>query len=239
MPILRLKANTPEEERILAYLQENASEELQTKIEVGAIIQIGEKYLLNLKDLSGFMKYAHEEARKLLEKGGNAVCVSQEVVFGWATHYFEEDSIHGTLYNEDGSLYNPAPKKSTPATKPVKDKPRKKAEEVPDNQPSFFDFEDLMPIEPSAEEAEEPVQDTTPMEEPSAPEEKKPTLWERYQAIQEEYQTYYIVMRVGDFYEVYGDDVDELAAHLNLTVVKRQFSESISIPMIGFPVMTR
>ena len=35
MQILRLKANNPAEERILAYLQENASEELQTKIEVG------------------------------------------------------------------------------------------------------------------------------------------------------------------------------------------------------------
>ena len=35
------------------------------------------------------------------------------VVFGWLTHYFEESSIEGILYNEDGTEY----KKSTPVKK--------------------------------------------------------------------------------------------------------------------------
>ena len=55
------------------------------------------------------MKYACEEARKLAEKGANCACVEDSVVFGWAIHYFEEDSIEGTLYTIDGEEYKPAP----------------------------------------------------------------------------------------------------------------------------------
>ena len=35
-------------------------------------------------------------------------------MYGWAVHYFEEDSIEGTLYNEDGTEYKP-PKPVTPS----------------------------------------------------------------------------------------------------------------------------
>ena len=226
MQILRLKPNNPAEERILAYLQENASEELQTKIEVGAIIQIGEKYLLNLKDLTGFMKYAQEEARKLASKGEQSLCVDDATVFGWAIHYFEEDSIHGTLYNEDGTLYTPP--KATPTTPIVPPKPKKKVEPEVANQQSFFDFGEMLPEEPE----EEPVAE---VEVEPEPEKKVSPLYERYLGLQEEYPDHIIVLRVGDFYEIYGKDAEQIAENMELTLVKREMGLDVPVPMIGFP----
>ena len=43
-----------------------------------------------------------EEARKLSAKGATSACVKDEIVFGWAMHYFEENEIIGKLFNEDG-----------------------------------------------------------------------------------------------------------------------------------------
>ena len=82
------------------------------------------------------MKYATEEARKLAEKGANSACVEDEVVFGWAIHYFEEDSIEGTLYLEDGTEYK---KQSSVAAKvsKVNNAPAKPAQKP---QLSMFDM---------------------------------------------------------------------------------------------------
>ncbi len=63
------------------------------------------------------MDFALKEAQKLTEKGARAACIQDSVVFGWAIHFFEEDSIEGTLYNEDCTEYKP-PKAATPP-KPV------------------------------------------------------------------------------------------------------------------------
>lgn len=120
---LNLTANGKAQELILAYLQENASNILAEKINNGVLIEKDGKKLVSKKTLDGFMKYASDEARKLAEKGARSACVEDAVVYGWAIHYFEESSIEGTLYNEDGSEYKPAPKttpKVTPAPAPKK-----------------------------------------------------------------------------------------------------------------------
>ena len=75
------------------------------------------------------MKYACDEARKLAEKGANSACIEDSVVYGWAIHFFEEESIVGTLCNADGTEYKPVVKAAAkPITKPVvtETKPRKK-----------------------------------------------------------------------------------------------------------------
>ena len=110
MAQLKLTANTPSEQRILEYLQNNASETLAEKINNGTPFEKDGKPLTNKKSLSGFMKYACDEARKLAAKGETAACVEDSVVYGWAIHYFEEDSIEGTLYTLDGSEYIPEKK---------------------------------------------------------------------------------------------------------------------------------
>lgn len=102
---LNLEAKTQEEEKIKAYLEANASSMLAEKINNGVRIQRDGKKLLNKKTLADFMKYACNEARKLAEKGANSACVEDKIVYGWAVHYFTEDSIEGTLLNEDGTEY--------------------------------------------------------------------------------------------------------------------------------------
>ena len=92
---------------IKKYLTENASDSLADKINNGVRIEKDGKTLISKKTLEGFMKYANEEARKLSAKGATSACIEDTVVCGWAIHYFEEDSIEGTLCNEDGTVYKP------------------------------------------------------------------------------------------------------------------------------------
>ena len=120
---LNLTPQNKQEELILNYLQNNASESLADKINNGTPFEKDGHPLLNKKTLSGFMKYACDEARKLAEKGANSACVDDVTVYGWAIHFFEEDSIEGTLYTIDGEEYKPAPKKVA-TTKPVSVKPQ-------------------------------------------------------------------------------------------------------------------
>ena len=120
---LNLTPQNKQEELILNYLQNNASETLADKINNGTPFEKDGKPLLNKKTLSGFMKYACDEARKLAEKGANSACIDDATVYGWAIHYFEEESIEGTLYTIDGAEYKPAPKKVV-NTKPVTPKPQ-------------------------------------------------------------------------------------------------------------------
>lgn len=119
---LRLEAKTKEQELIKAYLEENVSDILADKINNGARIVKDGAVLLNKKTLDGFMTYAADEARKLAEKGARSICVEDKVVYGWAVHYFEEDSMEEKLYNEDGTEYKPKtadkPKPVSPAVKP-------------------------------------------------------------------------------------------------------------------------
>ena len=122
MKELNLTANGREQECILAYLKENASEILADKINNGVYVEKDAKRLLNKKSLDGFMRYACDEARKQSEKNAKVACVDDSVVFGWSIHYFEEDSIEGTLHNEDGTEYKPVvakPKSQQTAQPPV------------------------------------------------------------------------------------------------------------------------
>lgn len=116
MSELRLEAKNSAQQRIKEYLEQNASDVLADKINNGVSIEKDGKVLTNRKTLDSFMKYATEEARKVAENGVRCACIEDIVVFGWAIHYFEEDSIEGTLYNEDGTEYakqKSAPKKAS------------------------------------------------------------------------------------------------------------------------------
>ena len=125
MITLNLTAKNPAEEKIKEYLENNASENLADKINNGVLIRKDNKVLLNKKDLSGFMTYASQEARKFSDKGANFACVDHTTVFGWAMHYFEEETIEGKLFNQDGSEYK------TEKTKPdKKETPKKEFEET-------------------------------------------------------------------------------------------------------------
>lgn len=105
MKTLNLETKNREQELIKQYLEENASDILADKINNGVKITKDGKTLINKKTLEDFMKYACEEAKKQTEKRAVYACVEDKVVFGWAIHYFEEDSIEGNLFNEDGTKF--------------------------------------------------------------------------------------------------------------------------------------
>ena len=113
MPKLNLEAKNETQKIIKDYLEKNVSDMLAEKINNGVRIHKDGKTLINKKTLEECMEFAIKEAQKLTEKGARAACIQDSVVFGWAIHYFEEDSIEGTLYNEDGTEYKP-PKPVTP-----------------------------------------------------------------------------------------------------------------------------
>lgn len=237
MKQLNLEAKTKEQQRIKAYLEENASDILAGKINNGVLIKKDGKILLNRKTLDGFMSFATEEARKQAEKGARYAMVEDDVVFGWAVHYFEEDSIEGTLFNEDGSEYKTQPK---PATKA----PTVKAQPKPQPKPqmSMFDLmgEDLEGKPEDDEDAmpsDEEIQEI--MAEIAEEDEKKQAstspVYRKYLDVQDRYPQAIIAMRLGDFYEVFGKNAEVLANELPLTLTSRDCGLESRVPMVGFP----
>ncbi len=232
---LSLTATNKSEELILKYLQENASDSLANKINNGVKIVKDGKELLNKKTLSGFMKYASEEARKLAEKGANSACVEDSVVYGWAIHYFEENSIEEKLFNLDGTEFKPVSKPKntqkptyTPISKP---KPKEHTlfdllcenEDIPNETTNNNDEI----TEEDINETQEEIQETTKP--------KGSPIYEEYMEVQNKYPNHVICFRLGDFYEVFGDNAKLLSNKLDLTLTSRDCGLSERIPMIGFP----
>ena len=241
---LNLTPQNKQEELILNYLQKNASETLADKINNGTPFEKDGNPLLNKKTLSGFMKYACDEARNLAEKGANSACIDDATVYGWAIHYFEEESIEGTLYTIDGAEYKPAPKKSV-NIKPATPKPQPQKQQS--LQFSLFDkFDENDVKEPtndclSAESAEMTVdtkEETTSVKTPTKPfveENKGNDMYQKYMSYQAEYKTAIVAYRLGDFYEVFGDNAVTLGNELSLTITSRDVGLKDRIPMVGFP----
>ena len=127
MAILNLTANNSREQIVLDNLIPTVSDVLADKINNGVYIDKDGKRLLNKKDLTTFMTYATEQARKIYNEqksGSQAVCVLGDDIMRWAIHYFEEDSIEGKLYNEDGTEYTPPkPAKKAASAPPVSHTP--------------------------------------------------------------------------------------------------------------------
>ena len=187
---LNLTAQNKQEELVLKYLQDNASETLADKINNGTPFEKDGKPLLNKKTLAGFMKYACDEARKLAEKGANSTFIDDQTVYGWATHFFEEDSIEGTLYTIDGAEYKPTVKRVESNAVKAKPEPKKQEnvqfsffdnlteQEVKEHETgnSSVDTEENEVIEQNENDKQTPVASNTP----------NGTFFEKYQALQQQ-----------------------------------------------------
>lgn len=249
---LNLTAKGREQELILAHLQENASDILADKINNGVYINKNGKQLLNKKTLDDFMNYACEEARKQSEKNVKGACVQDNVVFGWAIHYFEENSIEGTLYNEDGSEYKPVvvKPKSQSTTPPKSVKPQNTQAsifELMDFDTSNKDEQQSQCIEdaedtdeddymPSSEEIGEILAELA--EEDRVKAENKPKgspIYQDYMSVQKRYPADIVAYRLGDFYEVLGENAVIIGNELNLTITGRDCGLEERVSMIGFP----
>ena len=172
------------------------------------------------------MKYACEEARKLAEKGSNWACIEDKVVFGWAIHYFEEDSIEGTLYTIDGEEYKPASKKT--ASKPIpKPEPKK---EPPKNNFQFSLFDQI-----EETDVPEPIVEEKTVVESIIEKPKGNPMYLKYLEYQAEHPSAIVAYRLGDFYEVFGDNAVTVGNEIGLTITSRDVGLENRIPMIGFP----
>ena len=226
---LNLQANDKQEEIILAYLQENASEVLAEKINNGVEIEKNGKELLNKKTLSGFFKYACKQAQEQAPKGATGACIDNETVYGWAVHYFEEDSIEETLLNQDGTEYKAVkPKPITPVQTPVKTAPTKPKGPV---QFSLFDLAE----EEVKEEEQETVEEITETETKEIEEPKGSPIYQRYMAYQAEHPDAVVALRLGDFYEIFGGKATIISRELGLTLTGRDCGLDERVPMVGFP----
>ena len=183
---LNLTATTTEEKVLKEYLEQTVSEVLADKINNGVPVEQDGKKLTSKKTLAGFMKYATEEAKKQAEKGERVAMVEDAVVFGWLIHYFEESSIEGILYNEDGTEYKkPVPVKKPTAKPEVKIEPKPPVKKQGEVISMFEGLDDIFmtdkkEIEPVEEEAEE-----IEIEEPIKEEPKGSPVYQKYMSIQE------------------------------------------------------
>jgi len=236
---LNLTAQNKQEELVLKYLQNNASDVLSNKINNGTPFEKDGHSLTNKKTLAGFMKYACDEARKLAEKGANSACIDDATVYGWAIHYFEEESIEGTLYTIDGAEYKPTVKRVE--SNAVKAKPEPKKQE--NVQFSFFD--NMTEQEVKEHETDNSSVDTDENEviEQNGNDEQTPvvskspnaTFYDKYHILQQQNPNSAVAYRLGDFYEIMGEKAVEIAREIDLTLTSRDCGLQERVPMIGFP----
>ena len=102
----------------------------------------------------------------------------------------------------------------------------------------MFDFD----VPERKEESEEEIigEESDEDEIIEAPEEEKKhplsELYNEYLRYCDEYGSETAVMvRIGDFYEIYGDMAKKISAHAELTLVSRDFGLAERVPMIGIP----
>ena len=236
---LNLTAQNKQEELVLKYLQDNASETLADKINNGTPFEKDGKPLLNKKTLSDFMKYACNEAKSLAEKGATSACIDDQTVYGWAIHFFEEESIEGTLYTLDGTEYKPTVKRVE--SNAVKAKPEPKKQE--NVQFSFFD--NLTEQEVKEHETDNSSVDTEKysnigksemqIEKPSKSKSPNATFYDKYHILQQQNPNSAVAYRLGDFYEIMGEKAVEIAREIDLTLTSRDCGLVERVPMIGFP----
>lgn len=120
-----LKADSKETEIILDYLEENASDVLAQKIHEGK------------KTMDDCWKFIYECAKKAAAGKNSYGCADQEV-FGWAIHFFEEDSIKAEDIVKNKPAKAEKPKEVKKAAE-LKNKPEEKKEDLP-GQMTIFDF---------------------------------------------------------------------------------------------------
>ena len=252
MPVLNLKANTPTQQLVKDYLEKSASATLADKINHGVKIQKDGKTVINKKDMDGFMRFAFEQAKKQANKSKDNAFVEDPVVYGWAIHYFEEESIEGTLYNEDGTVYKPAQTSVTRSPAPIVSPIP--SEKKPKPQMSLFELMEQQNEVSETDTEAEPLSETEetlskiPRATPALlPEKEIPApapaiqpqsspLYQRYMKIQAQYPDAVIVWRHGDFYEILGESAVKIAEELALTLTGRDCGLESRVPMVGFPV---
>lgn len=238
---LNLIANSPEEQIVLQHLIPQVNDVLAEKINNGACIVKEGRRLLNKKDLSTFMQYAAEQAKKQLaekqRKDAQAVCVQGDDIMNWAIHYFEEDSIEGTIYNEDGTEYKPTPAKCRKVETFVKTTviPPKPA---PKPQLNIFD---MMSNRTDNDEQTEHIDLETgeiiraEQADGCIKTEQLTPEYFIYSEMKKAHPDFILFQRLGDFYEAFLNDAVIASNELGLTLTSKEVGLHERIPLVGIP----
>lgn len=122
---INLKSDDMYEKMILNYLEENASDELVEKINAGT------------KTMANCMTFIKGEARTKAMNG--VAMIEDKEVYGWAVHFFEEDSIKPV--NEPKRVET-TPKVAAAPSKPEvkKAEPKKSEDSQLNGQMSIFEI---------------------------------------------------------------------------------------------------
>ena len=129
MSRISIEAKTENEKLVLSYLNENASDDLVTRINAGT------------KTLSQCWSYITHEARKQAEHG--CACIPDAIVFGWAIHFFEEDDINGEEYNKTKTVKTAHSEEKSEPTVDVVPVVKPKKKKVTDDGLNQISFDDL------------------------------------------------------------------------------------------------
>lgn len=100
-----------------------------------------ESYRKENKSIQECCKFIYSQAKKLLAKGGNAVGVDDDTVFGWAVHYYDEDDIKVEEVKERVEVATPVTTPE-PTEKSIQQKSSRKKtkQEIFERQLSLFGF---------------------------------------------------------------------------------------------------
>ena len=256
MPKLNLASDDFYMSKVIEFLKQNVTEALADKINNGVFIEKDGKRILNKKDINGFDKYTYTQAEKLVteKKGLQRVRVTNSDVYEWAIKYFDDDTVEGTLFNEDGSEYKPpkpvaAAKPATTYTPPApKPKPQMSLfdlieEQKPENAPNVPEQKteevtnDTLPDEElSAEEQREILEEiaANDIESPAVQQQGSP-FYQRYMQIQNKYPDHIVAFKRGEFYEILGKNAELFAKELSQPLSERDCGFAERVPMLGFP----
>ena len=229
---LNLETKTKEQELIKEYLQNNVSEIIADKINNGVKVTKDNKTFVNKKDLGGFMRFATDEAKKQAEKGAQSACIEDKVVFGWAMHYFEEDTLEGKLYNEDGTEYKPVIKTTPKPTTPIKTETKKETSK----QATLFDFMVNDNKQENNEKDEDNDEEDCDCEEEI--EEQKsnvPDYYNEYHECELSYPNIVVLTKLGDFYEAMNENAERIANVLDLVLTSKDVGLENKVKLAGFP----
>lgn len=118
-----LTANGRNQELILAYIEQNASDVLIEKIKASK------------KTIGQCMSFIISQAKK--KAINNCAMVEDKEVFGWAMHFFEEDSINANEIKAPvAKVVTQGAEKKPEVKKPVEKKPTEQLK----GQMNIFDF---------------------------------------------------------------------------------------------------
>lgn len=138
MARIRLKADGRNQELVLAYLEENASEDLVEKINEGN------------RTMADCWSYITGRARNKAK--GNSVAIEDAEVYGWAVHFFEENN--GDLKRESDAEASAAAQRRTEENKRRAEEAARKQKEKEAAEKKLADEAEAARMQKEKEKAE-------------------------------------------------------------------------------------